>query len=123
MPSSDPVQRFLDILVNIERIERYTEGMDGDVFCEGGMIPDAVERCFERICEAAKKLGPLAEEMCPEIRWHGIRGFGNFLRHEYDAIELDLLWIMVERDLPSLRQAVESALDRLLQSTRSPQII
>ena len=54
--------------------------------------------------------------MCPDIRWHGIRGFGNFLRHEYDAIELDLLWIMVERDLPSLRRAVESALSRLSET-------
>jgi hypothetical protein len=65
--------------------------MDAAVFCEGGLIPDAVERCFERICEAAKKLGSLAEELCPGIRWHGIRGFGNFLRHEYDGIELELL--------------------------------
>jgi hypothetical protein len=48
------------------------------------------------------------------IRWHGIRGFGNFLRHEYDGIELDLLWIMVERDLPPLKIAVKSALESLL---------
>lgn len=81
--------------------------MDAAVFCEGGLIPDAVERCFERICEAAKKLGSLAEELCPGIRWHGIRGFGNFLRHEYDGIELELLWVMVQRDLPPLRTAVE----------------
>ncbi len=113
MPSSDPVQRFQDILANIEKIERYVAGADAAVFCEGGLIPDAVERCFERICEAAKKLGSLAEELCPDIRWHGIRGFGNFLRHEYDGIELELLWVMVQRDLPPLRAAVESALAKL----------
>ncbi len=114
MPSSDPIQRFQDILANIERIDRYTAGMDAVVFREGGVVPDAVERCFERICEAAKKLGIQAEELCPDIRWNGIRGFGNFLRHEYDGIELELLWVMVQRDLPPLRTAVESALARLL---------
>ncbi len=113
MPSSDPVQRFQDILANVERIERYTAGMNAEVFCEGGMVPDAVERCFERICEAAKKLGSLAEELCPGIRWSGIRGLGNFLRHEYDGIDLELLWVMVQRDLPPLKTAVESALATL----------
>jgi uncharacterized protein with HEPN domain len=110
VPSSDPLQRFQDILKNIERIERYTGAMNSVDFREGGLVPDAVERCFERICEAAKKLGDLAEELCPDIRWYGIRGFGNFLRHEYDSIELDLLWAMGERDLPPLKIAVRSAL-------------
>jgi uncharacterized protein with HEPN domain len=90
VPSSDPIQRFQDILDNIERIERYTTGMNWITFREGGVVPDAVERCFERICEASKKLGGLAEELCPDIRWYEIRGFGNFLRHEYDSIELEL---------------------------------
>jgi uncharacterized protein with HEPN domain len=115
VPSNDPIQRFQDILDNIEKIERYTGSMDAVVFRQGGIAPDAVERCFERICEAAKKLGSLAEELCPGIRWHGIRGFGNFLRHEYDGIELDLLWTMVQRDLPPLKTAVESALAGLLK--------
>jgi uncharacterized protein with HEPN domain len=91
VPSNDPVQRFQDILHNIERIERYTAGIDMRIFREGGVVPDAVERCFERICEAAKKLGSQAEELCPDIRWAGIRGLGNFLRHEYDGVELDVL--------------------------------
>jgi hypothetical protein len=46
--------------------------MDAVVFRESGVVPDAVELCFERICEAAKKLGILAEELCPDIRWNGI---------------------------------------------------
>lgn len=114
MPSSDPIQRFQDILDNAERIEEYTRGMCLAEFLEGGMTCDAVERCFERICEASKKLGSLAEEMCPEIRWYGIRSFGNFLRHEYDGIELDLVWSMVERDLPVLKAGVTTALAQLL---------
>ena len=99
MPSSDPVQRFQDILTNIARIERHTAGMDSKAFTEDIKTYDAVERCLERIGEASKKLGSLAEDLCPGIPWPQLRGLGNFLRHEYDRIERDRLWFMVERDL------------------------
>jgi uncharacterized protein with HEPN domain len=41
---------------------------------------------LERISEPASKLGPQAEDLCPEIPWAQIRGVGNRLRHEYDRI-------------------------------------
>jgi len=78
VPSSDPVQRFEDILENISRIEGYTAGMDADSFVNDARTYDAVERCLERISEAAKKLGIFAEEKCPGIPWPEIRALGNF---------------------------------------------
>ena len=44
-----------------------------------------------------------------------MRSLGNFLRHEYDAIERDLLWSMIERDLPALKLAAGIALVSLLK--------
>lgn len=57
MPSKDPVQRFQDILENVSRIEVYTARMNAERFLEDLRTYDAVERCLERISEAAKKLG------------------------------------------------------------------
>jgi len=113
VPSSDPAQRFEDILDNIGRIEGYTAGMDGAAFLEDHKTYDAVERCLERISEAARKIGVLAEELCPGIAWAEIRALGNFLRNEYERIERGRLWLVVERDLTPLRAAVQLALDRL----------
>ncbi|HXJ42993.1 MAG TPA: HepT-like ribonuclease domain-containing protein [Bryobacteraceae bacterium] len=107
MPSDNPAQRFDDILDNIERIRLFTAGMDLQSFLEDPKTYDAVERCLERICEAAKKLGTNAEDACPNIPWARIRGLGNFLRHEYDRIEGDRIWFLVERDLPLLRASVQ----------------
>lgn len=99
MPSSDPRQRFEDILFNIARIEEH--------------IARIAERCLERISEAAKKLGPAAETLCPDTPWRNIRGLGNVLRHEYDLVESVRLWYVVQDDLPPLKAAVESACQRL----------
>jgi uncharacterized protein with HEPN domain len=60
----------------------------------------------------------VAEELCPDIPWSQLRGIGNFLRHEYDRIERDRLWITVERDLAPLKTAVEAAL-QILRSKES----
>jgi uncharacterized protein with HEPN domain len=45
-----------------------------------------VERCLERISEAAKKLDDQAAMLIPDQPWDKIRAFGNVLRHEYDEI-------------------------------------
>ena len=53
MPSERPARRLRDVVANIERIKCYCAGLD------------AVERCLARISEAAVKLGPTAEAVCP----------------------------------------------------------
>lgn len=68
MPSKDPTQRFEDILEDIVLIEEFTAGMDLTAFTEDLKTSNAAERCLERISEAAKKLGAVAEELCPAIR-------------------------------------------------------
>jgi uncharacterized protein with HEPN domain len=77
---------------------------------------DAVERCLERISEAAAKLGDLASALMPEQPWHKVRALGNRLRHEYDAIRADRLWAIVQIDLPALCAACEDALRRVREA-------
>jgi uncharacterized protein with HEPN domain len=66
---------------------------------------DAVERCLERISEAAQKLGAMIEERQPQVSWRGIRGLGNVLRHEYDVVDDATIARIVEQELGPLRQA------------------
>lgn len=121
MPSNDPVQRFEDILANIARIGKHTAGIDNEtVFEENHVVFDAVERCLERISEAAKKLGPVAETLCPGISWPKIRGLGNVLRHEYDRVEGIRIWYVVQDDLPQLKIAVSDTLRKLKANEEQP---
>lgn len=113
MPSSNPARRFQDILDNIEAIERYTRGLDLAGLRADSKTCDAVERCLERISEAAAKLGPVALEYAPAQPWPQIKALGNRLRHDYDGLRLERLWEIVVRDLPSLETECRSALDKL----------
>ena len=102
--------------MNANSIQRYTAGMDATAFEEDDKTHDAVERCLERITEAAAKLGDLAPALMPGQPWQKIRAFGNRLRHEYDDIRQDRLWDIVQNDLPALCTACEAALQRLRDS-------
>jgi uncharacterized protein with HEPN domain len=87
--------------------------MDSAAFTEDLKTSNAAERCLERIGEAAKKLGGVAEELCPSVPWPQPRAIGNLLRHEYDRIDTARLWLTIEDDLPPLKASVEAALQRL----------
>jgi uncharacterized protein with HEPN domain len=116
VPSKDPALRFENILENIALIEQFTAGMDLVAFLDDPKTTNAAERCLERISEASTKLGDVAEGLCPGIPWSSLRAVGNFLRHEYDRIDMSRVWLMIEDDLPRLKGAVQAALTQLRKS-------
>ena len=113
MPSKDPIQRFEDILENIGLIEEFTRGMNIKASLKDFKTRNATERCMERISEAARKLGQVADDLCPDVAWANVRALGNFLRHEYDRVDAARVWVMIEDDLGPLKAATERALERL----------
>ena len=119
MPSEKPLQRLEDIVENSQAIRLYLAEIDFEAFRKDRKTCDAVERCLERISEAVSKLGDFAEVLLPGQPWKAIRAFGNRLRHQYDLIREDLLWEIVQRDVPALCTACEDALRRLRE--RDPQ--
>jgi uncharacterized protein with HEPN domain len=91
-------------------IEVFTDGMDIEAFRSDPRTVAAVERKLQLISEAAIRLGDEADRLCPGQPWRNIRGLGNWLRHQYDRIDLETIWRTVTTDLPPLKVAVERAL-------------
>jgi len=63
---------------------------------------DAVVRNLEIIGEATKRVSVTLKEAYPEIAWKPIAGMRDKLIHDYFGINLELVWDVVERDLPAL---------------------
>jgi uncharacterized protein with HEPN domain len=101
------------MIENAERVARYLARMDREAFEQNEWARDAVERCIERICEAAHRLGERAEELMPGQPWNDIRGMGNRLRHAYDRINIDIIWTTAKVRLPELETEARQALARL----------
>jgi uncharacterized protein with HEPN domain len=115
VPTADPARRLRDVIENIDRIREYVSGMDAASFAASTIARDAVERCFGRISEAAVKLDTYMDERYPAIPWVDVRRLGNVLRHDYDDVDEELVWGMIDTDLAPLRTACEAELQRLGQ--------
>ena len=111
MPTDRPKRRLGDIVENIDLVLAYTEGLTLEqCFFGDTMRRDAIERAFQRISEAASKLGELGPQLVPNQPWGDIRGIGNFLRHDYDGIIHGLLWKTIQTDFGPLRAACTVAI-------------
>ncbi len=106
----DPASLLADILADIDRIRAFTLGMSFAEFEANEAINYSVKYALLRISEASHRLGNEADNLYPNIPWRDIRGLGNRLRHAYDSIDAELIWVIVERDLDLLETAIRKVL-------------
>ena len=113
MPFSDTDRSLRDIVDAIEMIGQFVSGIDLEAFRHDAKTVAAVERKLQIISEAAIRRGNEAEDRVPGMSWRNIRGMGNWLRHQYDRIELETIWKTAKDDLPPLKAAIERAVAQL----------
>ena len=75
------------------------------------MLCLALTRLVEIVGEAATRVSPAGQQRHVQIPWAQIVGLRNRLVHGYDAVDLDILWDIVEQDLPALIEALQTILD------------
>jgi uncharacterized protein with HEPN domain len=113
LPFREPSLSLRDIADAIAAIRQFTQGLDAVTFRADAKTVAAVERKLQVISEAATRLGEGAETLCPGLPWRDIRGIGNWLRHQYDHVDVDSIWRTVTDDLPPVESAVVRALQNL----------
>jgi uncharacterized protein with HEPN domain len=96
----------------IEAITSYTAA-GRDAFMADCKTQDAVIRNLEIIGEAVKRLSPSLTGAHPDVPWRQIAGMRDKLVHDYFGVDLDLVWGVVERELPTVRTRVEAVLAQL----------
>ena len=95
-----------DILEMITLIERTVRGRTRkEIECDH-ILNLGIQRAIEIISETSKHIPQELQEQAPDIPWRSIRGMGNILRHEYHRIADDVIWDVVDHDLPLLKQAL-----------------
>jgi uncharacterized protein with HEPN domain len=99
-----------DILYAAKAVRRFIAGVSLDEFKVNEEKYEAVNRKFEIIGEAARRLSPEAREIFPEIPWNLVTAMRNIIIHDYDDVDLDVVWNTAQRDLPPLIARLETYL-------------
>lgn len=93
-----------------ERALGYCSGLDRAQFETNHLLQDAVVRNLELIGEAATRIPEDVRLAHPDIPWRQIIAMRNQLIHAYLGIDLDVVWDVVQVELPLLIQQLKAVI-------------
>jgi uncharacterized protein with HEPN domain len=105
-------ERLLDILEAAERIQRHTS-RGREVFESDELVQNWVISHLLVIGEACRAMTEDFKVRHAEIPFAQIVAMRHILVHQYFEIDEDIVWGVVERDLPQLRAQVENIVGEL----------
>ena len=96
------------ILKYISKVLAYTKDIEYDEFINNSILVEACVFNLSQIGELANKIDKEFEESNPSIPWRVMYGLRNKIVHDYEGVNLVLIWDIVKEDLPELNiQLVE----------------
>ncbi|CAN5308359.1 DUF86 domain-containing protein [soil metagenome] len=104
-------ERAQHIMDAISEMKLFTKGHSKITFLSDKVVINACLFQFAIIGEAIMHIDENVLEKY-DYPWHKVRGFRNFILHEYHAIEFGIVWEAIKKDLPELKSIVEEMLNK-----------
>lgn len=103
-------ERIQHMLIHIDKIETYCRGKSFSDFVSDTMLTEACVFNLSQIGELVHGLDDSFIEAHDTIPWIEIYGLRNRIVHDYDGVNLKLVWEIITGDLSELRKILESCL-------------
>jgi len=91
-----------DILKECEFVKRHTEWVTEPEFFNDEVLQYALIRAIGTIGEASKRIPDDYRKLHPEVDWKGMCGMRDKLIHDYNEIDVRVIWVTVQTDIPLL---------------------
>lgn len=102
---------LLDFLRHIEHecdfLVRLCDGRERGELLDDETRSRAIVRSLEVIGEAVKKLPLEVRAKYPQVEWSDMAGMRDVLIHHYFGIDYDIVWSVLQHDIPALRYELE----------------
>ncbi len=112
MSKRGDIEFLSDIQEAIRRIGLYAQDTDYENFLEDIKTQDAVIRNLEIIGEAAKNISDDFKGKYPRIPWKDLAGIRDKLVHHYFGVNLEVVWYIIQDDLPPLKEEIRRILEQ-----------
>ncbi len=96
------LQFLLDMLQSAELVMNYTAQCSKDEFVGNVQLQDSVIRRLLVIAEAARRVSETTRQILSTVAWAEINGMRNRLVHEYDDVNLNIVWDVIQTEIPTL---------------------
>jgi uncharacterized protein with HEPN domain len=101
-----------DVREAMHRVVAYVQGLTFEEFMNDAKTQDAVIRNLQVMGDAIKKLSSRLREAHPEIPWREIAGMRDKVVHEYFGINYDIVWTVVDQEVPMLLLQIDDIADQ-----------
>jgi len=105
--------RLQHILDAIDEIESYVVSADFDKFKENSMMRYACIKQMEIIGEARNHISEEVKSKFSSIEWRQIAGMRNFFVHEYFGVDTTIIWEIIQKELPDLKEKISEVLQKI----------
>ncbi len=109
-PDRDP-GRLQHIYAAIEKVEEYTANVTQEELITNSMRLHATAYNIQIIGEACYMLTSQFKENHPNTPWRMIEKMRHILVHDYFAVDLQIVWLVITEDIPILKQQITSYLE------------
>jgi len=96
------------MLQSAELIITYTAKSSKDEFVANVQLQDSVIRRLLVIAEAARRVSAATRQTLSNISWQEINGMRNRLVHDYDDVNLNIVWDVIQSAIPPLIAELKS---------------
>ena len=106
------IKKYLfDINESIDSIEKYLGGKrDFNIYLADKMLRRAVEREFEIIGEATKKIPVDFKLKWYSINWKNMAGMRDRLIHDYMGVNYSIVWDVAKNKIPELSLQIQKVI-------------
>lgn len=93
---------LLDIVQAGQLILQFAQGLSRDQLASDLRTQSAILYQIAIMGEATKRLSRQFREQHPEVPWDDMAGMRDIVAHQYDRIDLDIVWQVIQRNIPEL---------------------
>lgn len=91
------------MLVYIDKIQKHSAGMTYDTFVNNELVLEACVFNLSQLGELANKADQDFQKSNSDIPWNQVYGLRNRIVHDYEGVNLQLVWEIISEDLPELK--------------------
>ena len=93
------------LLAYAEKIITYCEDCDYSAFISDTKLVEACVFNLSQMGELCKNVDTDYAQRYPQIPWSEMYGLRNRIVHDYDGVNLRLVWEIISEDIPALSDA------------------
>ena len=107
MSDIDVIEKMISLS---EKILSYVNNTDYEAFVKNEMLVEACAFNLSQLGELSHKLTEDFQNEYLNIPWKAIYGMRNKIIHDYDGVNLKVVWETISEDLPELTQLLKNTL-------------